>query len=324
MSVIEQAAKRLAELRKAGVVATPAKSRAPGPNPSSEGIAQDTFAFEPSVMPSGETKVLGRDQKKSGEKRSATSVSKQIAIDFARLAELGFVSPENAKSQIAEEFRLVKRPIIGNATGKSAAPIKNANLVMVTSALPGEGKTSSAVNLAISIALEMDRTVLLVDADVAKPSVPQTLGLSPERGLLDVLLDEKLDLSEVLLKTNIEKLTLLPSGRSHPRATELLASDMMGRLLDDMARRYTDRILIFDSPPLLLTTEARALAAHMGQIVVVVEAEQTTHAALRQALTMIEACPVRLLMLNKSRLTRAGSYYGYGGRGGYATYGYGG
>lgn len=323
MSVIEQAAKRLAELRKAGIVGTPAKARTSGSPAPSEATAQDTLAPGPTAMPARQATLVNKDQQRH-DRRPPTSVSKQITINFSRLAELGFVSPESAKSRIAEEFRLVKRPIIGNAIGKSAAPIKNANLVMVTSALPGEGKTSSAVNLAISMAMEMDRTVLLVDADVAKPSVPQMLGLSLERGLLDVLLDNKLDLSEVLFKTNIEKLALLPSGRSHPRATELLASDVMGRLLDEMAKRYTDRILIFDSPPLLLTTEARALAAHMGQIVVVVEAERTTHMALRQALAMIDACPVRLLMLNKSRPARTGSYYGYGGRGGYANYGYGG
>lgn len=323
MSVIEQAAKRLAELRKAGVaVASPANTRTSASISEPEGIAQGMVALGSAAMPARQTRVHDKDRPLS-DKRPPTSVSKQISIDFARLAEFGLVSPDNARSQIAEEFRLVKRPIIDNATGKSAAPIKNANLVMVTSSLPGEGKTFSAVNLAISVALEMDRTVLLVDADVARPSVPKLLGLSPELGLLDVLLDDKLDLSEVLLKTNIEKLTLLPSGKPQQRATELLASDAMGRLLAEMARRYTDRILIFDSPPLLLTTEARALAAHMGQIVVVVEAENTTHAALQQALAMIEACPIRLLMLNKSHLASSGGYYGYHGRNGYANYEYG-
>lgn len=319
MSVIEQAAKRLAELRKAGIaVGAPASARASGPRREPADFAQDVLSSEPERLPSGETEV---DQRLV--KRMPNAMSKQVSIDLARLPEMGFVSPEDPRSRIAEEFRLIKRPIISNAMGKSAAPIKNANLVMITSALPGEGKTTSAVNLAISIAMELDRTVLLVDADVAKPSIPQALGLSLDRGLMDVLLDDKVKLSDVLLKTNIEKFGMLPSGMVHPRATELLASNAMGRLLDEMASRYADRIVVFDSPPLLLTTEARVLAAHMGQIVVVVEAEQTTHTVLRQALAMIETCPVKLLMLNKSRLAGTGRYYGHYGLEGVGNYGYG-
>jgi receptor protein-tyrosine kinase len=249
-----------------------------------------------------------------------------VAVDLLRLAALGLVTPGDPRSQVAEEFRSIKRPLIRNAQGKSATPIKNGNLIMITSALPGEGKSTCAVNLAISIAMEFDNTVLLVDADVAKPSIPTILGLAPDRGLLDVVVGESLDLSDVLLKTNIDKLSLLPSGPPNPRATEMLASDTMGRLLDEMAKRYADRVIIFDSPPLLLTTEARALAAHMGQVVLVVEAEQTTEAAVKQALSAIEACPVKLLLLNKIRSRRHGAYYGSGnyGYGEHAHYGYGG
>lgn len=320
MSVIEQAAKRLAELRKAGITTdalTTARVTDSAPTPA--GLAQEALEADVMVKPVVSPKVAVADRPTAA--RVSTVTSKRVSISFARLAELGLVSPEDARSQVAEEFRLVKRPLIRNVTGNVAAQINNANLVMVTSALPGEGKTNSAVNLAISIAMELDRTVLLVDADVAKPSVPTLLGLPLERGLLDILLDDKLDLSDVLLKTNIEKLSLLPSGTAHPRATELLASDAMSRLLGEIAGRYADRIVIFDSPPLLLTTEARVLAAHMGQILVVVEAEKTTHTALTQALAMIEACPVKLLMLNKSRLAGAGRYYGYGR---FEGYGYGG
>jgi receptor protein-tyrosine kinase len=140
--------------------------------------------------------------------------------------------------------------------------------------------------------------------------LPQT------KGLLDVLTDDKLDLRDVLLRTNVDKLSLLPAGTSHPRATELLASDAMTRLVEEVANRYPDRIVVFDSPPLLLTTESRALATHMGQIVVVVEAERTTAGALKTALATIEACPIILTVLNKVRTPELGSYYGYG-------YGYG-
>jgi Mrp family chromosome partitioning ATPase len=139
------------------------------------------------------------------------------------------------------------------------------------------------------------------------------LGLPASPGLLDMLLDESKDLSGMLLKTNIDKLSILPSGIPHSRATELLASDAMTRLLADMASRYSDRIIIFDSPPLLLTTESRVLASHMGQIVMVVQAGKTLQADVQHALTTIESCPVKLMVLNQAQTIAKGGYgYGYG------------
>ena len=183
---------------------------------------------------------------------------------------------------------------------------------MVTSSLAGEGKSYTSVNLAMSIAAELDNTVMLVDADVARPSVLKMLGLPPSPGLLD-LLEGTADMSSVLLRTNIDKLTVLPSGTPHGRATELLASEAMRLLLEDMAERYPDRIIIFDSPPLLLTTEARVLATQMGQIVMVVQAGKTLRSDVIRALSTIDACPVRMLLLNKSQTETVSGYgYGYG------------
>lgn len=245
--------------------------------------------------------------------------SRRVEIDVERLGRLGMVTPLDPKSRVAEEFRVIKRPILRNVGVKGAAPVADANLVMVTSALAGEGKSTTSVNLAMSIAMELDHTVLLVDADVSRPTVPTMLGISEERGLLDLLTDETLDVSDVLLRTNIEKLSVLPAGLAQSRATELLSSVAMCRLLKDLATRYSDRIIIFDSPPLLPSNESRALATLMGQIVVVVAAESTTHAALKQALATIETCPVKLLMLNKSRVSSGTGYGNYGSYG----YGYG-
>jgi exopolysaccharide/PEP-CTERM locus tyrosine autokinase len=229
------------------------------------------------------------------------------------LSASGIVNPHSPRSQIADQYRVIKRPLITNAMGRGASVIANSNLIMVTSALPGEGKSFNAVNLAMSIATELDNTVMLVDADVARPSVMRMLGLPDSPGLLDIVQDESRDLSSVLLKTNIDKLTILPSGTPHPRATELLASDAMIRLLNDMATRYADRIIIFDSPPLLLTTESRVLATHMGQIVMVVHAGKTLQTDVRQAIATIESCPVKLMLLNKaSQLFKDGYGYGYG------------
>lgn len=239
------------------------------------------------------------------------------SINLARLHRMGVVSPDAEKSQIAEEFRIIKRPLIANAFGQGTARVKNGNLIMVTSSLPGEGKSFCAINLAISMAMEMDRTVLLIDADVAKPRVPEYLGIHADKGLLDVLQDKDLKLSDVLIKTDIAKLTVLPAGRTYKRATELLASAAMTRLVEDIGNRYPDRIILFDSPPLLATSESSVLATHMGQIVMVVEAEKTSQEAVREALSHIQSCEVVGMLLNKTTPTPgADYYYGY-----YGSYG---
>jgi exopolysaccharide/PEP-CTERM locus tyrosine autokinase len=247
----------------------------------------------------------------SQEPAPAQTISRRVEIDLVALARSGIVTPNAPRSQIADQFRVIKRPLIANALGKGASAVVSGNLIMVTSALPGEGKTFAAINLAMSIATELDCTVMLVDADVARPSVMNVLGLPSGPGLLDLVAGDSTDVAPLLLKTNVDKLTILPSGTPHDRATELLASAAMTRLLNDMARRYADRIIVFDSPPLLLTTEARVLATHMGQVVVVVRAEQTLKSDVTQALSLIDTCPVRLMLLNQARST-ATEGYGYG------------
>ncbi|MCC6531318.1 MAG: tyrosine-protein kinase family protein [Burkholderiales bacterium] len=229
------------------------------------------------------------------------------------------VTPEGTRSQIFEEFRLIKRPLLKNALGQGPTPIQRGNLIMVTSCMPGEGKSFCSVNLAMSIAMEMDHTVLLVDADVAKPSIPRMLSIDGGLGLMDVLLEDHLPVSQALIRTNIDKLKLLTAGRHHPNATELLASGAMRELLDEMSSRYSDRIIIFDSPPLLATTESRVLASQMGQVVVVVEAGKTTQQNLREGLNHIESLENVSLLLNKTRFRGGSGYYGYG----YGGYGYG-
>ena len=240
------------------------------------------------------------------------SRSKTVTIDLQRLREGGMIAPDGDKTPLAEEFRVIKRPLLKNAFGNGAS-IRNGNLIMVTSAFPREGKSFCAINLAMSIAMERDRTVLLVDADVARPSIPQKFGIAPDVGLMDVLLDSHVSLSDAIVRTNVNKLALLPAGRPHRQATELLASEAMANLLSELSERYSDRIVIFDSPPLLVTTEARTLAANMGQIVMVVESDNTTHEALREALATIESCDVVGMVLNKGRRSNPGDSYGYYG-----------
>jgi protein-tyrosine kinase len=236
----------------------------------------------------------------------------QADINLAKLHQLGMITPDQGKTLAAQEFRGIKRSLIQNAFIKGDGAIHHGNLIMLTSALPKEGKTFCAINLAMSIATEMDHTVLLVDADVARPSVLLTLGLKSAVGLMDILLDEELDLADVMIKTNVDTLKILPAGTGHRHATELLASQAMSSLLNEIANRYPDRIVIFDSPPLLPTTEARVLASQMGQIVMVVEAETTTQHAVKEALRQIETCAHVSLVYNKAKAFSGGTNYGYG------------
>jgi exopolysaccharide/PEP-CTERM locus tyrosine autokinase len=211
------------------------------------------------------------------------------------------VTAAGGRTALREDFRIIKRPLLQRAFAARAPGDKPGNLIMVTSSVAGEGKTWCSINLAMSIAMELDHTVLLVEADVARPSVLRTLGLPNQRGLMDVLVDEKLDVADVMLRTNVDTLSILPAGTSTPRATELLASSTMSALVREIAHRYPDRIVIFDSPPLLMTSEARVLAAHMGQIAVVVEAEMTTQHTVMEALSQLEGFNNVNLIYNKTR-----------------------
>jgi len=319
MSIIDQAAKRLEELRRAGVeLPTGIKPKeVPVGVPRSEGETivelgrhyKAPAALDPAVArPIKATPPQARNDSPFDQPRRQ---SKAIEIDLVRLAGLGYVTPDAPRTQLADEYRVIKRPLLTNALRRSSTSVERGNLILITSAMPGEGKTFTSINLALSMAIELDCTVLLVDADVARPAVLDRLGLPSAKGLLDVLTDSRLDLSDVLLRTNVDRLSILPAGTHHPRATELLASDGMNRLVDELATRYADRILVFDAPPLLPSTESRVLATHMGQIVLVVEADRTQQSTLTQALATIENCPVVMTLLNKVVGSEVGSYYGY-------------
>jgi protein-tyrosine kinase len=266
------------------------------------GASDLPMAGEPPLEP-GKTNAPGR---------SFSKATRHFGVDRDRLRALSLITPDGERTPLAESFRRIKRQILANvAKPRPGAP--PGNLVMVTSALAGEGKTFCAINLAISMALERDRTVLLVDADVARPSVSRVLGLRGEGGLMEVLLDRHVDLGNVLWQTDIGGLTVLPAGTAHKHATELLASDAMRGLLRDMAERHHDRIVVFDSPPLLAASEAGALASQVGQIVVVVEAGKTSETTLKQALGRIDTSRVTGLLLNKVEATPLQySYDAYG------------
>lgn len=223
-------------------------------------------------------------------------------LDFGALERGGYITPDSEYSPLAEQFRIIKRPVLIEAFKQGHGTATNRNVVMVTSARPGEGKTFVACNLALSIAQERDYSVLLVDADVRHPSVVPTLGLHATRGLTDLLADPALDPGDVMIRAaNLTNLAVIPAGTRSTSAPELFASHGMARLLDDLARRYPDRITIIDTPPALASSEPSVISLHAGQALFVVEADQTNTRAIRSALALIGRCPSISLVLNKAR-----------------------
>lgn len=254
-------------------------------------------------------------------KKKVTIEGPKHAIDQQQLINAGLLAPLGHAVPIADEFRRIKRPLITNATGAINAagePDDHMNVIMITSALPNAGKTFCSMNLALSMSLERELNVLLVDADVAKRHITRELGLAEAPGLIDLLLDESLHLDESLVRTDMNDIQVLPAGRGHPQATELLASDRMSSIIKELATRYSDRIILLDSPPLLITSEAQALASQVGQIALVVEAGETTQQSLLQTIEVLDRDKAINFILNKSRHSSQFGYYG----GDYGYYGY--
>jgi receptor protein-tyrosine kinase len=218
-----------------------------------------------------------------------------------RLRAMNMLVPGSAiGNEIKDDYRRIKRPLVSNAIGQNRLAIERGNLLLVTSAVPGEGKTYTAVNLALSIANEMDTTVLLVDCDVAKQSVSRLLGLEKIRGLVDVLENDDLSIGDVIVQTDVPTLRVISAGKQHEYVNELLASRRMIDFIDEIGDRYSDRIIIFDSPPMLSAPQTQVLSSLVGQVVFVVEAGKTAQASVEEALGLIPKTTVTGIVLNKN------------------------
>jgi exopolysaccharide/PEP-CTERM locus tyrosine autokinase len=259
------------------------------------------------------------DRSRSGQALRRTGAGLVIALDRARLREEGFLAPEDQRRQMADEYRRIKRPLLANAFGVGVPKTADGNLILVTSAVPGEGKTHTCINLALSLAAERDRTVLLVDGDAPKPHISTLFGVDRMPGLLDALAEGGPQLDELLIPTDIPRLTVLPAGKWTEYSTELLASKRMFELCHEMAQRYPDRIVLIDSPPLLASTEGQVIAAIAGQVVMVVAENSTARDDVRSALALLDEQKPINAILNKSERPIMGGYY-YGGYG-YGSYG---
>ncbi|WP_218310117.1 XrtA-associated tyrosine autokinase [Alteromonas antoniana] len=306
MSTIEKALQRKRE----------AEARAKAEKASDTAQEQDAGEVsEPvaSAETSAEKPVKSKKVTTASHADGAASTLVPFNIDLDRLVNNGHISLLGDRRQINEEYREIKRKLLANAFGPLAKTLHNSNIIMVSSSRPSEGKTFTATNLAMSIAAEQDKTVLLVDADVLKPNVLNTLGLERRKGLMEYLTGEVEDISDVLYPTNIDKLKIIPAGKSHHLSTEMLASQKMHETVDEFANRYPDRIVIFDTPPLIGINESAVLANFAGQAVVVVEEGRAKLADIKLAVERLNPNMAIGFVVNKSTHTDSenSGYYGY-------------
>ena len=243
---------------------------------------------------------------------------KVISVDRGALARAGAAVDGGARTRTSEEFRIIKRQIVLNGLREPnlEAGEKSGRLIMVTSSRPREGKTFTAVNLALSLASERDFGVLLIDADVHRQSLAEFFGISEAKGWVDLVSGDSTDFADVVLRTNLRNLSLLPAGKSIADVPELLSSKRMATLVAEMAQRYSDRFIIFDAPPCLASSDPSILAALVGQVVFVVEAHRTQREEVESGLRLVSGCSEINLLLNKAdvrTIEEFGSYSEYYG-----------
>lgn len=288
MSLVEKAAQRLREQ---------SDQRAP------------THGTHKSTAPDAPDDVLSRPA------QTVAQGGEPLVLNINELQRAGLVPPEGMRAKIGREYQRVKRPLL-QVMAEEPDPDRRMNRLMITSAKPGEGKSFTSINLALSLAQELDHSVLLVDGDVVSPRLSRALGVGEAPGLTDTLLDTTLAAEQTVRPTNIPRLSFMSAGQRHDQATELMASRRMRQLVDALAGD-PHRIVIFDSAPLLATAESQALALNVGQIVFVVKASHTERSALDSALSLIDPSDKRVsLVLNQSRAGFGDGYDGY-----YGSYG---
>lgn len=248
---------------------------------------------------------------------------RSVQVDLQLLRENELLAPDSDERRLAEQYRTIKRPILRNADAARDPQIDHGNLLMVASSLSGEGKTFSCINLCLSMAREKDWAVVLVDADCSKPHLSRLFSVEEEPGLLDLLRDPERDFESVIIPTDIPSLSLVPAGTQGNDASELLASNRMSRLCASLSSSHPNWMFVFDSSPLLLTTEAVALAAHVGQIAFVVRANETPQTAVLAALEKLDPEKAIGCILNQTYGMgfMQSDDYGYGAYGAYGAYG---
>ncbi len=301
--------RRQGDVQAPPVVEAPAAAASAPVEEKPEVVEPEVIAPLPVPVPAARKAPAIKAAKFSGER---------LPINRQHLREQGLIVPEGSVTALLEEFRIIKRTLLFQANELAQQGMGlAAQRVLICSPHPGEGKSYTAVNLALSIASEKESEVLLVDADFAKPSVLSMLGMPGGRGLMDALSDPSIDVAECVLGTDVPGLWVLPAGNATNSDSEFLTSSRAKSVIDRLNQGAPNRFVIFDSPPALAASPAAELAKYVGQAVVVARADKTGQGALEDAVSLLSACPNIQLLLNAVQFSpsgrRFGSYYGYGG-----------
>jgi len=319
LNLIERMAQRMAKQESAGTkleindVQTTAKNAEPAPR------AEPVFArSEAPVQPMAPNVRRGPATVGTPEisrRPPEGERSRQVNLDFRVLRQNGMITPDNMASVISNEFRGIKRKLLQKARDPETRAAVN-NLIMVTSTIPGEGKTFTSINLAMSLAAERGLNVLLVDADIIRPSVGNMFKSTPKEGLTDLLNSASTKVSDVLCRcAEIPNLSVMFSGAATVNSPELISSGRMADLCTELSTRYPDRIVVLDTPPVLASPEPAQLASYVHQLIMVVAADQTDRHQLQKSLESVASCKNISLLFNKApRWNEAqyAPYYGYG------------
>jgi receptor protein-tyrosine kinase len=243
---------------------------------------------------------------------------KTVRLDFRALRQNGCITPDNMTSSISNEFRGIKRKLLQKVRDPQTRAAVS-NLIMVTSSLPGEGKTFSSINLALSLAAERGLQVLLIDADVIRPSVGNMFMAPPTEGLTDLLTGKVGHVSDVLHRcADIPNLAVIFAGNPSANTPELISSGKMANLCRELSARYPDRVIVLDTPPVLASTEPAILASYVHHLLMVVAADQTDRHQLRKSLETVASCQSVSLLFNKAPSWNEAeyiAYYGYANSG---------
>jgi protein-tyrosine kinase len=277
---------------------------------ASEAVSLEMFAEAPARL--AEPVIAQAAERPQTHQAPPPTKAAPIAFDWVHLEREGFLTPENQRSLIAEEFRLIKRPLLRTAFGRDNRSQRNgiSHVAMVTSPAPGDGKTFTALNLALSVASERDLHVLLIDGDPRRMGLSRLLGAAGRKGLIDVLMTPSMSIGNVIARTDIPNLSIVPAGQLVDAPTEVYASQSMSRVMADIAPRYADRFIIFDAPPALASSEAGVLASHVGQVIMIVQANETSRKAVAQSLALVDACPNVSFVLNRVTMSAGMERFG--------------
>ncbi|MFN3725772.1 MAG: AAA family ATPase [Allosphingosinicella sp.] len=278
-----------------GLRVDPVQADLPPPQPRLEPVepAPTTIARKPEPAP-GPRRLVSR---------------RTAEVDLVALEKGGYLLPDASSSALAEETRIIKRRLL-KAIDDRAERDPRARVALIASGQPGEGKTFLALNLALSIAGEHERAVLLIDGDTSQPEIANRIGIDSEAGLVDALADRDVDPESLVIDTDIDGLSILPAGRRERNVPELLASARTEEVLERLLAADPQRIILIDSPPALAASTASVLAGHAGHTLVVVRADSTSEADLKETVGLLGG-PARLsLVLNSASLSIGGRRFG--------------